>query len=573
MHQGAGVWYVLHALPEPYYARATPLALFGVSLAAGAVLLMPPIAGWPAVVRLWAVLVPTFALVLLVLRPWRWEPEDWDALLRWEPDRRTIAVGASAAAFVLFWIVYTRFQSGHINSVDFTIYFDRPLFQTSRGRPFFVEVSDQPTYSQLTHLAVHAYWILVPIAALYWIVATPVWLLALSVIAIVAGSVHILRIGLKQGFGGLLACATALAYLLNDNTARALNYGFHAELLYAWFIPWLLDAGLHGQRRSFIAAMLASVLVKEDAVLPLFAASTALALHAGRQMTPRDRVLFLVAPTTLALINLGLFYTFVVPALAPSGVVMYSNFWITYGSTPIGSLLGMIARPWNVLSDAVTSGFLPIVMPPHLFLPAIGWRWTLGILPIVLIFGASDSEMVRGFGIYYASLIAPFLVLGASAGALAIGQRLLQPSSVPIMASAVVLLAATVAGSGYTVLPWKHEVASVPRALELLAHERVVLVQSGLFPHAGYEGRVKLLTPRSLRNPQNTGAAALLAPRISSYPFRRRALSCLMELPIIAPMPDGLGAVRVVPRPTDAIGKSGGVCDQSEGPEDMRERR
>ena len=524
---------------------------------------MPPLAGWPAVVRSWAVLLPTFALSVVALRPWRRQPEDWDALLRWEPDRRVIAIGAAAAALVLFWIVYSRFQSGHINGVDFTIYFDRPLFQTSRGRPFFVEISNEPAFSNLTHLAVHAYWILVPVAALYWIVATPVWLLALSVIAVVAGSLYILRIGLHQGFGGILACATALAYLLNDNTARTLNYGFHAEVLYAWFIPWLLDAGLRGQRWSFLAAMLACVLVKEDAVLPLFAASTALALHVGRQMTPRDRMLFLVAPTLLALINLGVFYTFVVPALAPSGGVMYSNFWITYGSTPIEALRGMIGRPWNVLSDAVTSGFLPIVMPPHLFLPAIGWRWTLGILPIVLIFGASDNEIVRGFGLYYAILIAPFLVLGASAGALAIGRRLVQPASVPVLASAVVLLAAMLAGPGYTVLPWKHEIAAVPRALELLADERIVLVQSGLYPHAGYEGRVKLLTPRSLRNPANIGAAALIAPRVSSYPFRRRALSCLMELPVIAPMPDGLVAVRVVPLPTDAAGPQPSARDQS----------
>jgi uncharacterized membrane protein len=532
-----------------------------VFLAAGAVILMPPLAGWPVLVRLSAVLVPTFVLAVVAVRPWRWQPDDWDSFLRWEPDRRTIAIGASAAVFVLFWIVYSRFQSGHINGVDFTIYFDRPLFQTSRGRPFLVEISNEPAFSHLTHLAVHAYLILIPLAALYWIAATPVWLLALSVIAVVAGSVHILRIGLRQGFGGILACATALAYLLNDNTARAVNYGFHAELLYAWFVPWLLDAGLHGRLRSFIAAMLACVLVKEDAVMPLFAASVALALNAGR-MTTGDRVLFLVAPTLLALINLGVFYTFIVPALAPSGAVMYSNFWMTYGSTPIDALRGMVSRPWNVLSDAVTSGFLPIVLPPHLFLPAIGWKWTLGILPLVLIFGASDNEIVRGFGLYYAILIAPFLVLGASAGALAIGRRLLQPAAVPVLASAAVLLAAMVAGPGYTVMPWKHEVAAVPRALELLADERVVLVQSGLFPHAGYEERVKLLTPGTLRNPENIGAAALIAPRVSFYPFRRRTISCLTELPMIAPMPEGLFAVRVVPRPTDAIGKSGGGCDQ-----------
>ena len=543
-------------MPEPFPARASPLALFGVSLAAATVLLVPPLAGWPTLVRLSAVFVPAFFLVLLALRPWQWQHDDWQALLKWEPSRRAIAIGASAASLVLFWIVYTRFQSGHINGVDFTVYFDRPLFQTSRGRPFFVEVSDQPAYSHLTHLAVHGYWILLPLAALYLVAATPIWLLLLSVVSVVAGSVHILRIGLHRGFGGLLACAAAIAYLLNDNTARALNYGFHAELLYAWFVPWLLDAALRGHRLSFLAATAACILVKEDAVLPLFAASAALALIAGRQMSNRDRVLFLVAPTTLALINLGVFYKIVVPAIAPGGAIMYSNFWLTYGASPLEALRGMAGRPWTVLSDAATSGFLPIVMPPHLFLPALGWRWSLGALPIVLIFGVSDSEMVRGFGIYYAIVLVPFLVLGASEGALTIARWIAQarPIPAPALASAIVVLAAMSVGPGYTVMPWKPEVTSVSRAIELLANERVVLVQSGLYPHAGYDERVRLLTPRTLRNPANVGAAALIAPRVSSYPFKRRAISCLAELPVIAPMPGGLMAVRVVPLPTDAIG-------------------
>jgi hypothetical protein len=103
-------------------------------------------------------------------------------------------------------------------------------------------------------------------------------------------------------------------------------------------------------------------------------------------------------------------------------------------------------------------------------------------------------------------------------------------------------------------MPWKPEVTSVSRAIELLANERIVLVQSGLYPHAGYDERVRLLTPRTLRNPANIGAAALIAPRVSSYPFKHRAISCLADLPVVAPMPDGLMAVRVVPLPTDAIG-------------------
>ena len=151
-------------------------------------------------------------------------------------------------------------------------------------------------------------------------------------------------------------------------------------------------------------------------------------------------------------------------------------------------------------------------------------------------------------------MLVPFLVLGAAAGALTIARLWYSRYPRRSWLSAVVLVTAIVAGPGYTVLPWKPEVASVPRAIELLADERIVLVQSGLYPHAGYEERVQLLTPRTLRNPANIGAAALISPRVSFYPFRRRTMACLMELPVIAAMPEGLMAVRIVPLPTDAIG-------------------
>jgi hypothetical protein len=46
-------------------------------------------------------------------------------------------------------------------------------------------------------------------------------------------------------------------------------------VLYAWFIPWMIHSALRAAPASFLAATLASVLVKEDAVFPIFAVSVA----------------------------------------------------------------------------------------------------------------------------------------------------------------------------------------------------------------------------------------------------------------------------------------------------------
>jgi hypothetical protein len=63
----------------------------------------------------------------------------------------------------------------------------------------------------------------------------------------------------------------------------------------------------------------------------------------------------------------------------------------------------------------LTSGFWTQVIPPHLYLRA-GWHWSLGALPIVVLYGASANDQLRSFGIYYAIVLVPFLVLGAASG-------------------------------------------------------------------------------------------------------------------------------------------------------------
>src|SRR5262249_21616493 len=157
-----------------------------------------------------------------------------------------------------------------------------------------------------------AFWVMVPVGCLYALMATPQYLLILSAISVAAGARHLFRAMQWLGTGGALAGATAVAFMLNDNTARTLNYGFHPEVLYAWFLPWVLDAGLSGRRCSFVAAALACTLVKEDACMPLFAASVGLALAGPRTawsaMTWTDRVLFFFVPTACGLAALAVFY-------------------------------------------------------------------------------------------------------------------------------------------------------------------------------------------------------------------------------------------------------------------------
>jgi uncharacterized membrane protein len=501
------------------------------------------------VVRLPAVLVPCLLVALAAARPWRWTESDFLTAASWRPSRRVVVLGAVVVTALLFWIVLTRFRSADINGVDFTVYFDRPCAETVEGRPLFVETADQPALAHRSLLALHAFWGLVPICLVYAVYPSPFWLLGLSVVAIGAGAMYVGRILLRIGASGALAAATALAFVLNDNTARTLNYGFHPEVLYAWFIPWMIDAGLRGARVSFVAATLATVLLKEDAVMPIFGVSVCLALTRWRAMRTSERLLFLAMPLVVAAINLGVYFAAILPRLTGETRPGYSGYWANYGATPTAAVIGMLSRPGSVIGRVVTSGFFVTVLGPHLFLPLIGWRWVLGIVPIVVLYGAAANEQMRAFGIYYAIILMPFLAIGAGAGSLQLARLLVRSEArAQLLAACVVLMGALLVGAGsrgYSLRPWKPEVAAVPGAVAALRHEPVLLVQSGLYPHAGYEQRVKLLTPETLEDAKRTGAAVLIAPRVHAYPFVRADVEKLTQLPPILELPGGLVAVRV----------------------------
>ena len=523
------------------------VALTAIALIVLLVLVGAPLLGWPRVVRLPAVLVPALAIALVMTRPWRW-PDLTGRAVEWQPSGRFVLTAALSAGSLLLWYVLTRFQSGEINAVDFTIYFDRPCFQTAQGRALWVETSDTPGFSNRSEFADHAYWAMLPICSLYAVSPSPLWLHAISAMSIAAGAFYVLRILQQLGAGGVLACASALAFILNDNTARTLNYGFHPEVLYAWLIPWMLEAGMRGARKSFVVAMLACVLVKEDACLPIFAVSVALALYRFPSMTRAERRLFLILPNVLALANLAVYYRYVMPLLTGESGLSYAHFWANYGDTPMLALLGMASHPVQVMASLMTSGIIRVLMP-HLFLPLVGWRWVLGIVPIVAIYGASVNDQVRDFGIYYPIVLVPFLIIAASSGALRVARRVISNDGYAQLAAAgIVLSGALLVGSwhrGYSLRPWRAEIAAVPEALTLLSSEPIVLVQSGLFPHAGYDVRFKLLTPETLGDPRHKGVAVILAPHIGAYPFGKEDLASLRDLAPIRPMPGGLVAIRL----------------------------
>jgi uncharacterized membrane protein len=525
-------------------------ALLGVLVTSAFVIL--PLVGRPPVVRVGPILLAAAMILLLTSQPWKWSEAGWARAADWTPSNRVVWVTAIACGVILFWFVLTRFKSGSINAIDFTVYYERPIFQTLLGKPLYVESADDAARAYRSLLAVHSHWVMLPLAALYLLSATPLWVLALSVIAVVAGAAYTLRIVESQGGGGLLGSAAAFAFILNDNTARTLNYGFHAEVLYAWFVPWMIHSGLLRRWKSFAAATVACIAVKEDAFLLVFGVAAVLVLVSGRTLR-RVEWFYVAAPIGFAILHLVLYYRLLVPRLSATGTPFYASYWANYGPTAMTAAIGMLQHPIQVLQSTLTSGFTTKVLVPHLYLPLVGWRWCIGIAPVVVLYGSSANEQLRSFGIYYAIVLVPFLVLGAAAGAERCMRLLMaHPGRARVFAAGLLVFGALLGGisnAGYSLRPWKPEIAAVPGVLSALGQNEVILVQSGLYPHAGYGSHIQVLTQATLDDPRYARAVLLLAPAVSAYPLTPADTAALYRLPVVAPAPPGLVAVRRVSTP------------------------
>jgi hypothetical protein len=314
----------------------------------------------------------------------------------------------------------------------------------------------------------------------------------------------------------------------------------------------MIHAGLERRWKSFAVAALACTMVKEDALLLVFAVAVVLILVGGRR-PKRMEWLLVAVPIGMAALNLVLYYQILLPRLSATGAPFYANYWANYGPTVPTAFLGMLLRPDQVLQSTFTSAFTTRLLLPHLYLPLVGWWWIVGIAPVILLYGSSANEQLRSFGIYYAIVLVPFLVLGAAAGAdRCTGMLLTHRGKARAVAATVVVGGALIGGiadAGYSLRPWKPEISMVRDVLSGLPQGQVVLVQSGLYPHAGYASRIQVLTKDTLNDSRYAGGALLLAPGVSAYPLTWVDIAPLYRLPVIARAPSGL--VVAVQHPSD----------------------
>ncbi len=423
-------------------------------------------------------------------------------------SRRTILLASLVAAAFLARVLMGRYRSLDLNAWDTALFFDHPIAATLTGRPLFCDVTGR------SYLGTHASYGLLAFLPLYAIAASNLWLLAAQAFAIAAGAAAgflVFRRILDDDLGaGMLAAA----FLLNAPTARTVQYGFHPEAFYplAVFLLWL---GLLSNRPwLLVAGTLLAVGVKEDSVLILAGFALSVAIFPRRY-----RVGAVVGAAGIAAFLLST--RLVMPRISGASPdrPWYASYWASWGDSLPSAALAMVTHPLQLGRTLLHSG-IPDLLEPLLLLPLAGPEGLVAALPALVPYGGADFRQLRGFALYYAMPVLPFLFVGTAYGLRRIAKTLPGRRAVALL----VLCVCALDGGSYTFRRPNPALPDIAPALASLGG-RAVRIQGSLYPHAGYLASRRVLDQA---HPVAPSEAVLLDPETNPYPFTRTEMATLV---------------------------------------------
>ena len=253
--------------------------------------------------------------------------------------RRAWAAGLVAAA--LFALVGgLRFFSFHSSAYDLG-FFDQVIWNASQGHGL------SSSFLAYSFFGEHFEPVLLIFLPIYWIHASPLWLLAAQSLALGLAVVPLFHLTLEW-LGARSAWIAVLGYVLQLAVARTVAFDFHTEARAVPFVLLALLAAVRNQRGIFIAASLVPLICKEDGAL------LGLALGLFVFILLRRRVALLLAGISVAwgiVIVLA-----VMPAYRHGAAGDLILRYAYLGSSPAAILLHLFTMPWTWIGHLGGSG-------------------------------------------------------------------------------------------------------------------------------------------------------------------------------------------------------------------------
>ncbi len=368
--------------------------------------------------------------------------------------------------------------------------FDQAVWNTWQGRPFQFSNWGGGT----SRLAAHVEPILLPIAALYGLWASPKMLLLVQSLAMALGALPAAWLARRRLQSDAAAVALAAAYLFYPALEAANLAEFHPVALAAPLLLFAFDFLDRGWPVPFLVAASLAMATKEHVPLGV-AVMGWYAWQHGRKTLGLTTVALALAWLTVA-------FVIVLPSHNPQGVSPYLDRYTSLGSSPLEVARTVVTEPKapiELLFEPNRLRYLATLLAPLGFLPLLSPATLAMALPDVALNLLSNFPAQYGFQAHYGAVAAPYLVISAILGAGALAGLLRGGSSrvATVLLTLVVLLLSLQSAARDIWAPLLDHPPRVTeherRAAAVLAQvppDAAVAASSGLNPHLSQRERL-----------------------------------------------------------------------------------
>jgi uncharacterized membrane protein len=402
-------------------------------------------------------------------------------------DRGLLAVTAAAgvASALFAGLAVARHRAYGSMAMDFA-FFDQIVWNSSRGRIF------ETSFVPYNFVGQHVEPVLLLFVPLYWLRATPEWLLVVQALAAGGAAVALYLLARARLSRPWLAAVVAASFLLSPVLHGALAFDYHSEVL----APLLVFCGLallvRGRERAGVALLLSTLLLKEDAALVLIGVALPLWFIGTR----RAAVVCAVAGLAWVAIVVGLYMPWV-----RGGESDLEARYAHLGSGVSSILRAVVSEPVETARFAagdnqrtaavrqlVYQGGIPLLAPVAL----------LAAAPIALLQFLSSHDAQQALRLHYGIQVLPLITFATVEGL----RRLERRSALGVRLAAItlgvgalvsMLLTSPYAPTGaYDASRYARpaHAASIERALAQIPDDAPVSAQSGLAAHVSHRERV-----------------------------------------------------------------------------------
>ncbi|MBU6389864.1 DUF2079 domain-containing protein, partial [Patescibacteria group bacterium] len=260
-------------------------------------------------------------------------------------------------------------------------------------------------YGEVSRFSIHADTMLILLAPLYWIVASPYVLLAVQVLAVAAGAIGIYLIGKAALHHRGLALLSAFTYLMFPPLQYAVGSEFHSEtvttscLIFAFYFLYT--------RRYWPFAVFALLSLTGKETMAFMVAM--LGIYA--LWTKRD---WRVGLATIGISGVWFYVLlwYLMPSARSDGAAHFAlSYYSQFGGTPAQIFSTLVLKPWTWIANLLRPDqalYLFYFFLPTALLPLLSPLIFLLALPELMLNMLSNDPAMHSIQFQYTSSIIPF---------------------------------------------------------------------------------------------------------------------------------------------------------------------